>query len=116
MKSTTYIVEITKQKNEKYLYVGRNPVAWSQPRLLASCQLRNFPRVFTEKCFAVFDQSSCAIYFTWYRPVLFFWDFLRSFLLWYDFKTVVKSRGWGTFLSLAPSASNWQAHFFLMER
>ena len=28
MKSTTYIVEITNQKNEKYLYVGRNPVAW----------------------------------------------------------------------------------------
>ena len=55
MKSTTYIVEITNQKNEKYLYVGRNPVAWSPPRLLASCQLRNFPRVLTEKCFAVFD-------------------------------------------------------------
>ena len=29
MKSTTYIAEITNQKNEKYLYVGRNPVAWS---------------------------------------------------------------------------------------
>ena len=28
MKSTTYIVEITNQKNEKYLYMGRNPVAW----------------------------------------------------------------------------------------
>ena len=35
MKSTTYIVEITNQKNEKYLYVGRNPVAWLPPRLLA---------------------------------------------------------------------------------
>ena len=84
MKSTTYIVEITKQKNEKYLYVGRNPVAWSQPRLLASCQLRNFPRVFTEKCFAVFDQSSCAIYLTWYRPLLFFWEFssIIPFMVW----------------------------------
>ena len=36
MKSATYIVEITKQKNEKHLYVGRNPVAWSPPCLLSS--------------------------------------------------------------------------------
>ena len=50
MKSTTYMVETTNQKNEKYLYVGRNPVAWSPPHLLASCQLRDFPCVFTEKC------------------------------------------------------------------
>ena len=70
MKSTTYIVETTNQKNEKYMYMGRNPVASSPPRLL-SCQLRNFPRVFTEKCFVVFGQSSCA----WYRPLLFFWEF-----------------------------------------
>ena len=56
MKSTTYIVKITNQKNEKYLFVGRNPVAWS-PRLLASCQLRNFLCVFTQKCFAVFAVS-----------------------------------------------------------
>ena len=64
MKSTTYIVEITNQKNGKYLSEGRNPLAClpprllasSPPRLLASCQLRNFPREFTEKCFAVFDQ------------------------------------------------------------
>ena len=64
MKSTTYIVEITNRKNEKYLYVGRNPVAWSPLHLLASCQLRNFSCVFTEKCFAVFDQSGWAIYLT----------------------------------------------------
>ena len=36
MKSTTYIIEITNQKNEKYLYVGRNPVAWSPPRLVST--------------------------------------------------------------------------------
>ena len=36
MKSTTYIVEITNQKNEKYLYVGRNPVAWSPPPLMST--------------------------------------------------------------------------------
>ena len=75
MKSATYIVEIVNQKNEKYLSLGRNPVAYSPPRLLASCQLRNFPGEFTEKCFAIFDQSSCAIYLTWYRPLLFFWEF-----------------------------------------
>ena len=74
MKSTTYIVEITNQKNEKYLYVGKNPVSWSPPRLLASCQLRHFPRVFAEKCFTVFNQSCCAMYLTWYRPLLFFWE------------------------------------------
>ena len=72
MKSSTYIAEITNQKNKKNLYVGRNPVAWSPPRLLASCELRNFSREFTEKCFAVFDQSSCAVYLTWYRSLLFF--------------------------------------------
>ena len=36
MKSTTYIVEITNQKNEKYLYVGKNPVAWSPPCLVST--------------------------------------------------------------------------------
>ena len=75
MKSTTYIIEITNQKNEKYLYVGRNPVAWSPPHLLAFGQPRNFPHVFTEKCFAIFDQSGCAIYLTWYRLLLFSWEF-----------------------------------------
>ena len=58
MKSTTYIAEITDQKNEKYLSKVRNPLACLPPRLLGSCQLRNFPREFTEKCFGVFDQSS----------------------------------------------------------
>ena len=108
MKSTTYIVEITNQKNEKYLYVGSNPVAWSPPRLLASCQLRNFPLVFTEKCSAIFDQSSCTISRGIGRSY-FSGNFLLSFLLWYDFKILVKSRGGGVFLSLAPSVSDWQA-------
>ena len=75
MKSTTYIVEITNQENEKYLSVGRNPVACSPPCLLTSCQLRNFPCEYTEKCFAIFDQSGCAIYLTWYQPLLFFCEF-----------------------------------------
>ena len=56
MKSTTYIAEIITQKNEKYLSQGSNPLTCSPARLLALCQLRNFPHEFTEKCFAVFDQ------------------------------------------------------------
>ena len=79
MKSTTFIVEITNQKNEKYLSWGEKPTC-----LLASCLLRNFPQEFTEKCFAVFDQSSCVIYLTWYRPVLFFCEFssIIPFMVW----------------------------------
>ena len=69
------IAEITNQKNEKYLYVGRNPVVWLPPHLLSLCQLSFFLCVFTEKCFAVFDQSSCTIYLMWYQLVLFFWEF-----------------------------------------
>ena len=72
MKSTTYTVEITNQKNEKYLPKERNPFVCLPRRLLSSCQLRNFPLEFTEKCFVVFDQSSCAIYLKWYGPLLFF--------------------------------------------
>ena len=108
MKSTTYIVEITNQKNEKYLYVGRNPVAWSPPRLLASCQLRNFPRVFTEKCFAVFANQTARFTSRGIGRSYFSGNFLLSFLLWYDFKILVKSRGRGTFLSLALSINVWQ--------
>ena len=36
MKSTAHIVEITSQKNEKYLYEGRNPLACTPPRLLSA--------------------------------------------------------------------------------
>ena len=75
MKSTTYVIEITNQKNEKCLSEGRNPLACLAPHLLPSCQQRNFPREYTEKCFAVFDQSSCVIYLMWYQPLLFFWEF-----------------------------------------
>ena len=36
MKITTYIAEITNQKNEKYLPEGRNPLACLPPCLLVS--------------------------------------------------------------------------------
>ena len=64
MKRTAYNAEITNQKNENYLSKGRNLLACLPPHLLASCQLRNFRGEFTEKCFAIFDQSSCTIYLT----------------------------------------------------
>ena len=35
----------------------------------------NFAPEFTEKCFADFEQSSCAIYLTWYTLLLFFQEF-----------------------------------------
>ena len=64
MKSTTYIVEITNQKNEKYLYVGRNPVAWLPPSLLAYW-----------KVFCRFWPIKLRDLSLWYRPLLFFWEF-----------------------------------------
>ena len=36
MKSTTYIAEITNQKNEKYLSEGRNPLACLPPRVVSA--------------------------------------------------------------------------------
>ena len=48
------IIEITTQKNEKYLPEERNLLAWQPARLLASCQLRNFLCESTEKCFIFF--------------------------------------------------------------
>ena len=38
-------------------------------------------------------------------------NFLLPFLLWYDFKILVKSRGGDTFLSLALSVNVWQKNF-----
>ena len=64
MKSPTYIIEITTQKNEKYLSEGRNPLVCSAARLLASCKLINFLPEFTEKCFAIFKQLTHAIQLT----------------------------------------------------
>ena len=72
MKNATYLGEITNQKAEKYL---PDTGKLESTCLLASYQLRNFPHVFTENCFAVFDQSSRAIYLMWYRSLLFFPEF-----------------------------------------
>ena len=97
----------------KSISVGRNPVACLPFLLIALCQLRNFPCEFIEKSFAILDQSSCAIYVTWYRPLLFFWEFPSIIpFMGYDFQILVKSRGGGIFLSLASSVKVWQEYFF----
>ena len=84
MKSTTYITEITNQKNEKYLSERRNPLAWLPTQFLTSYQLRHFPCEFTEKCFAIFGQPNCEIYLMWYQPFLLFWEFSSTipFMVW----------------------------------
>ena len=94
MKSTTYFAKIATQRLKSFCLreENQNPLACSPVSLLASCQLRNFLGEFTEKCFVVFDQSSCTIYLMWYRLLLFFENLLLSFLLWYDFKILDKTR------------------------
>ena len=90
MKKTTYIAEITNQKNEKYLSEGRNPLACWPPCLLASCQLRNFPREFTEKCLAILTNQAARFISRGIGRSYFSGNFLPSFLLWYGFKIFVK--------------------------
>ena len=96
IKSTIYIAEITTKKNEKYLSEGRNSFACLPARLLTLCHLRNCLCEFTEKCFAVFDQSSCAIYLMWYQPLLFFWRFssIILFMVWLQDSSQIKGRGY----------------------
>ena len=74
MKSTTYFAEITTQKAEKYLR-EETRIHYLLAHLLASSELRNFLCEFTENCFAIFDQSSHAIYLMWHRLLLFFPEF-----------------------------------------
>ena len=95
MKSATYIAEMTTQKAEKYLSEGRKLGSTCLPAcLLTSCQRRNFPREFTEKSFAIFDQSSHMIYLTWYWSALFFQEFssIISFMVWLQDSSQIKWR------------------------
>ena len=115
MKSTTYIYEKSNQKNEKYLSVGRNPVACLCPCRLASCQLRNFLREFTEKCLLFLTNQAAGFISCGIGHSNFSWNFILSFLLWYDFKILVKSRRGGTFLSVALSVNVCQKYFFQLK-
>ena len=103
MKSTTYIVEITNQKNGKYLSLGRNPVACSPPRLVST---KKFSTWVYWKVFCRFwPIKLCDLFHVVSAAPIFCGNFLLSFLLWYHFKILVKSRGGDTFLSL-PSSVN----------
>ena len=83
MKSATYIAEITNQKNEK-ARKGFSPQANICLRreihlfacLLASCQLSNFLREFTEKCFDVFDNQATRFILRGIGCSYFFGNFL----------------------------------------
>ena len=102
MKSTTCIIEITTQKNEKYLSEGRNSLAFLPAHLMST---KKFLCDFTEKGFvkiAVKSDSSHG-----YQLLLFFQEFFSIIpFMWYNFKILVKSKGRGTFLCLA-SCINW---------
>ena len=102
MKSATYIIEVS---------------VWGEKStcLLASCQLRHFPREFTENCFDVSDQSSLAIYLMWYWSLLFFRDFsfVMSFMVWLQhFSQIKGAEGGSTFLCVAWSVNVQQKFFF----
>ena len=85
MKSTTCIAEITKQKNEKYLPKGRNPLA-CLPRVS-----QEIFRVSLLKSVLPFLINQAARFIS--RGVghsYFSGNCLPSFLLWYGFKILVK--------------------------
>ena len=73
MKSATYIAEITNQKNESICLRREIQLLAC---LLASCQLSNFPREFTEKCFDVFDNQATRFILRGIGCSYFFGNFL----------------------------------------
>ena len=86
MKNTTYITEITTQKNEKYLSEGRNPLLACLPACLMSTKkfcmsLLKSVLPFNQAAWFISHGIGCS-YFSR--------NFLVSFLLWYDFKILVK--------------------------
>ena len=111
MKSTTYIIEITNQKNERYLSEGRNPLAYSPPCLLST---KKFSVWVYWKVFCHFwsiklhDLPHMVSLLFAPSHSYFSGNFLLSFLLWYDTKILVKLRGGGTLLSLALSVNAWE--------
>ena len=62
-------------------------------RLLSSCQLRNFPRVVTEKVLPFLTNQAALFTSRGIGRSYFSENFLLSFLLWYNFKILVKSKG-----------------------
>ena len=81
-------------------------------RLLALCQLRDFSHKFTEKCLPFLTNQAARFISRGIGRSYFSENFLLPFLSWYDFTILVKSRGGGTFLSLALSVDVWQKLLF----
>ena len=96
MKSTTYFAEITNNKSWKASVWERKTRIHLLAHLLTLCQLRNFLSEFTENWFAIFDQSSCAIYLKWYRSLLFFLKFtcIIPFMVWFQGSSQIEGRGY----------------------
>ena len=89
IKSTTYVAEITTQKNEKYLSEGRNPLAYSPTHFVSTKKFSAW--VYRKKSPFLINQTARFISRGIGRSY-FSGNFLLSFLLWYDFKILVKSR------------------------
>ena len=108
MKSTTYISETTTQRMKVSVW-GKETRIHLLTSLLALCQLRNFAHEFTEKCFAIFDRSTCVIYLTWYQLLLFFQDFfsITPFMVWLQDSSQIKGRGSFLCLALSVNAQSW---------
>ena len=111
MENTTYILEITTQKYEKYLSEGRNPLACLPARLITSCQLWNFLREFSEKSFAALTNQAARFISRGIGRSYFSRNFLLWFLTWYFFRILVKPKRWGTFLCLTSSVNVQQKYF-----
>ena len=84
-KCKKYPIEIITQKAGKYLKVWEKKTRVHLfAHLLTWYWRKSFPREFTEKYFAVFDQSTCTIYLMWYSLLPFFKEFtyIIPFMTW----------------------------------
>ena len=95
--------------NEKYLSERRNPlVCW--PTGFVST--KKFSTSLLKSVLPFLTNQAVRFILCGIGHSYFSGNFLLSFLLWYDFKILVKSRGGGTFLYLASSVNIQQKQFF----
>ena len=112
MKSKKYFAEITTEKDEKYLSEGKKLGSTCLP----TCSPASFMSIKEFSmwvCWKVFSTNQAVQFISHGVSCSYFsGDFLLPFLLWYDFKILVKSRGGGTFLCLAPSVNIRRSNLF----
>ena len=113
MKSTSYMIEITTQKNEKYVWEEKSTclVACSPQVNLEIFHVSLLKSVLLFLTNQATQFISCGIGCSYFSR-----NFLLSFLLWHDFKILVKSREGGTFLCLASSAKCSVFHFLDLDK